>query len=56
MVESSSTYTEDFSNFDRVYLGRHAAQYYKGWMSNVRMTSQVLYTKNFTPPATEIKG
>ncbi|MBO03185.1 MAG: hypothetical protein CMG35_11155, partial [Candidatus Marinimicrobia bacterium] len=56
MVESSSTYTEDFSNFDRVYLGRHAAEYYKGWMSNVRMTSQVLYTKNFTPPATEIKG
>ena len=56
MAESSGTYTENFSSFDRVYLGRRGGDYFKGYMSNVRMTSQVLYTKNFTPPATEIKG
>tara|TARA_B100000003_G_scaffold204183_1_gene215760 strand:+ start:5673 stop:9668 length:3996 start_codon:yes stop_codon:yes gene_type:complete len=56
MAESSGTYTENFSSFDRVYLGRRGGDYFKGYMSNVRMTSQVLYTKNFTPPATEITG
>ena len=56
MDESSGTYTENFSSFDRVYLGRRGGDYFKGYMSNVRMTSQVLYTKNFTPPATEITG
>ena len=48
--ESGSTYTEDLSSYDRIYLGRHASAYYEGYICNARITNQVLYTKNFTPP------
>ena len=53
---SSSTYTEDLSTYDRIYLGRHASAYYQGYISNARITNQVLYTQNFTPPSSGISG
>jgi len=53
---SSSTYTEDLSSYDRIYLGRHASAYYQGYISNARITNQVLYTENFTVPGAALKG
>ena len=53
---SSSTFTEDMNNYTRIIFGRHASQYFKGYMSNVRLTNQVLYTQNFTPSSVAVGG
>ena len=53
---SSNTYTEDLSTYTRVYIGRHNTVFYQGYISNARITNQVLYTKDFTVPSAALKG
>lgn len=56
VVKSGSTFTENMNNYTRIVLGRHASQYFKGYISNFRITNQVLYTHNFTPSSSAING
>ncbi len=56
VVKSGSTFTENMNNYTRIVLGRHASQYFKGYISNFRITNQVLYTHNFTPSSSAMNG
>jgi hypothetical protein len=49
--EASATRSDDFSQTESLYIGnsRTTAQPFTGYISNVRITKQALYTANFTP-------
>ena len=54
--EASSSRSEDFSQTDPLYIGnsRTVAQPFQGFISNIRLTKQALYTANFTPSNTSL--
>jgi hypothetical protein len=54
--EVSSSRSEDFSQTEPLYIGnsRTVAQPFQGFISNIRLTKQALYTANFTPSNTSL--